>query len=139
MPVQGPQHRRRIGAAATQARLAGDPLGDSDFQAAGILAQSVTVNLRRLPGQVAFVGGDVLLVAFQAPRLTGAHIHLNIVTDGDGLHDTFQIMVAVLPFAKNVQCQIHFCKSAFVKGGHRESLRDFFVIIPHFLLLCNTV
>ena len=52
------------------------------------------------------------------PGLTGTHIDLDVIPDGQTLHDTLQIMIAVLTLAQNIQGQIHLGKSAFVKGGH---------------------
>ena len=87
--VQRPQHRCRIGAAAAQARTAGDALNDADLQALGILLHSVKEYLRRLPGQIRFVGGDAFLVAQQPPGLAGSHIDLDIIPDRNGLHHAF--------------------------------------------------
>ena len=118
MPVQRPQHSRSIGTAATQACLGGDPLGDADLDTIRILSGGVKEQLRSLPCQIAFIGGDVFLIAQQLPGLACSDVDLNIVPQGDGLHDALNIMVAVGALAQNIQCQIQFGECAFVKCGH---------------------
>ena len=89
MVIQFAQNSCCIGAAAAHTGLTGDPLGDTDFQAVGILLDGIQIQLRGLPCQIGFVGGNAGLVALQHPGLTGTHINFDIITDGDSLHDTF--------------------------------------------------
>ena len=116
MPVQRPQNRPSVGAAAAQARLGGDALGNPDGKSLGIPLGRLAKHLGGLPGQVGPVLGHILPVAGEGPGLPGPHLHLHIVPNGDGLHHRLQVMIAVRPLAQNVQRQIDFCKSALAQG-----------------------
>ena len=115
MPVQSPQDCSGIGAAAAQARLGGNALGDSDGHALRVPFGRPAEHLRRLPGQVAAVLRYVLFVAGEGPGLCRAHLHLHIIPDGDGLHHRLNVMVTIGPLAQHIQCQIDFGKRAFAQ------------------------
>ena len=113
MLIQSPEHSGGVGAAAGEASFTGDPLGDADLDAAQILAGDLLEELGGLPGQVPLVTGDALLVALEDPGLSGAHIDLHIVPQGDGLHDGLDVVEAVLPQTQNIQSQIDLGKCRF--------------------------
>ena len=126
MIVQRPQHSSRIGTAAAHACLTGDALCDADLQTVGVPADGVQIELCGFPGQIGLIGGNAGLIAFQHPGFAGTHINFNIVPDGHGLHDAFQIMIAILPLAQHIQRQIQFGKCALIKCCHIGSSFSYF-------------
>ena len=118
MGIQGPQDRSGISTAATQTRLTGNSLGDTDFQALRVLIHSVAIELCGLPCQIPLIGGDTLGIAFQAPGLAGTHIDFNIIPQGNSLHNTAQVMIAILPLAKHIQRQIDLGIGRFKQCRH---------------------
>ena len=119
MPVQSTKDRRGIGTSTAKPRFAGDPLGDPDLKAVRILAHGIQIQLRRLPGQVPLITGDPFLIAPEDPRLSGTDIQLDIVPEGDGLHDALHIMIAILTLPQDIQSQIDLGISRFKQRGHR--------------------
>ena len=113
MLVQGAEHSGCVGAAAGEAGLAGDALGNADLNAAQIAACNLLEELRGLPGQVPLVAGDTLLVALEHPGLAGAHINFHIIPQGDGLHDGLDVVEAVVPLAQHIQGQVDLGKCRF--------------------------
>ena len=72
------------------------------------------VNKRVSVTPISLVAGNALIGAAEHPGLACAHIDLNVVTDGDGLHNAFDIVIAVGPLAQNIQCKIDLGKCAFI-------------------------
>ena len=120
MLVQCPQHSSGIGTAAAHTGFHGNPLQNTDFQTVGVFFDGIEKYFGSLPGQIPFIAGNALHAALQAPGLAGSDIDFYIVTDGYGLHDALQVMVAVLPLAQNIQRQIQLGESAFIKSGHSK-------------------
>ena len=114
MPVQRPQHCRSIGAAARQTRAHGNALGDGDGNSAQIHMQRILEHLGGLPGQVVRVPGNPIQIPRHLPGLSGLQLQLHLVENGNGLHHRTNIMVAVVPFAQDVQGQIDFGICRFV-------------------------
>ena len=114
MPIQRPQHRRRVRTSAAHTSTGGNALGNANGEAIWVFFQSVTIDLGCFPCQIPLIGGNPLLGTFQSPWLSGSHINLYIIPDGDGLHNAFDVVVAVLPLAQHIQGQVQFCKCAFV-------------------------
>ena len=118
MAVQGAEHRSRVGAAAAQARLDGNALGDADGHASGILAQGLVKHPHGLPGQILRIRGDLRPVALQLPVLAGLQVDLHVVAEGNLLHDGLQLMIAVRALAQDVQGQIQFGVCLLLQCNH---------------------
>ena len=118
MAVQGAEHRSRVGAAAAQARLDGDALGNSDGHASGILAQCLIEYTHGLPCQILRIRGNLRPVALQLPVLSGLQVDFHLVAEGDLLHDGLQLMIAVRALAQNVQRQIQFGICLLLQCNH---------------------
>ena len=103
MTVQRTQHSSCICAAAAKTGLHRNALDDADLQAIGIFADGVKIQLRSLPGQIGLIGGNIILITKDVPGLAGADVNLDIIPQGDGLHDALDIVVTVFPLTQHVQ------------------------------------
>ena len=117
--IQSPQNRSRIRTATAHSRFHRNPLGDTDLQTVGIFIQGIAVNLRCFPCKIPLIRRNTFLGAKQLPRLTCSHVDFNIITNGEGLHDTFQVMITVLPLVQHIQRKIHFRICAFIQCFHK--------------------
>ena len=99
-------------------------LVDADLQTIGVFFQGVTEHLRGLPGKIIFIRRNILRRAQQLPGLSGAHIDLDVIPDGNGLHYALQIMVAVLPLAQHIQRQIQFGRGPLLDAVHESSIAE---------------
>ena len=114
--IEGPQDRRAVRAASRQTGLIGDALDDADRQTAVGQPGTPEEGLRRLPGEVPPVRGQIQDVsvggdAYQRPGLAGTEGEIHLVVQRHGLHQHIQLVIPVRAKAQDVQRQVQLRRS----------------------------
>ena len=121
--IERPQDRCAVRAASRQTGLIGDALDDADRQAAVGQPGAPEEGLRRLPGEVPPVRGQVQDVsvgadAHQRPGLAGAEGEIHLVAERHGLHQHIQLVIPVRAKAQDVQRQVQLRRSQNMDRVH---------------------